>query len=164
MVFDDHYVPLLHQASLLAITEIVHRGMLVFNATAITVLVDRWRPDTHSFHLLCSEMTETLENVAMILGLPIRGRPITGPVDSVGWRERVTIFIDRKLPVRGLGVKGQEARVHVLWLREEFRECPLNSDEATMTLYAGPRCGTCLPPCYFQTVRGMPCPRCISRP
>jgi hypothetical protein len=163
MVFDDHYVPLLHQASLLAIAEIVHRGMPVFNATAITALVDRWRPGTHSFHLLCDEMMKTLEDVAMILGLPIRGRHVTNHVDSAGWHERVTIFVGWELPVRGPGIKGQEARVRVLWLREEFRECSPNSDEATMTLYAGPGCGTCLPPCNFQTVRGMPCPRCISR-
>jgi hypothetical protein len=71
MVFDERYVPLLHQANLLAIVEIVHRGMLVFNAMAITAMVDRWRPETHSFHLPCSEMIVTLENVAMILGLSI---------------------------------------------------------------------------------------------
>jgi hypothetical protein len=71
MVFDERYVPLLHQANLLGIVEIVHRGMLVFNAMAITAMVDRWRPETHSFHLPCGEMIVTLENVAMILGLSI---------------------------------------------------------------------------------------------
>jgi hypothetical protein len=49
----------------LAVANIVHHGMLVFNATAITTMVDRWRPETHSFHLPCGEMTVTLENVAM---------------------------------------------------------------------------------------------------
>jgi hypothetical protein len=37
--------------------------------------------------------------------------------------------------VRVLGVKGQEARVRVSWLCEEFRECPSDADEATMTVY-----------------------------
>jgi hypothetical protein len=31
----------------------------MFNASAIRVMVDRWRPETHSFHLSCSEMTVT---------------------------------------------------------------------------------------------------------
>jgi hypothetical protein len=136
IVFDERYVPLLRQANLLAIAEIVHRGMPVFNAMTITVMVDKWRPETHSFHLPCGEMTVTLEDVAMILELPIRGCPVTGRVDSAGWRERVTVFVDQESPVRVTGVKGLEAEVCVLWLREEFRECPPDADEATMTMYA----------------------------
>jgi hypothetical protein len=91
-------VPLLRHANLLVITEIVHHGMQVFNAMAITAMVDKWRPETHSFHLSCGEMTVTLEYVAMILGLLIRGRPfsVTGRVDSVGWRERVSDFLGRE--------------------------------------------------------------------
>jgi hypothetical protein len=46
--------------------------MQVFNAMAITAMMDRWRPKTHSFHLTCGEMMVTLEDVTMILGLPIR--------------------------------------------------------------------------------------------
>jgi hypothetical protein len=136
MVFDERYVPLLHQANLLAIVEIIHRGMPVFNATAITAMVDRWRPETHSFHLLCGEMMVTLEDVAMILGLPIKVHPITGRVDSAGWRERVAVFISWEPSVRVLGIKGREARVCVLWLYEEFHECPPAADEATVTMYA----------------------------
>jgi hypothetical protein len=49
--------------------------------------VDRWRLETHSFHLLCGEMMVTLVDVAIILGLPIRGRSITGHVDSATWHE-----------------------------------------------------------------------------
>jgi hypothetical protein len=69
MAFNERYMPLLHQANLLVVTNIVRRDMPVFNATAImvTVMVDRWKPETHSFHLLCGEMTVTLEDVAMIL-------------------------------------------------------------------------------------------------
>jgi hypothetical protein len=106
MVFDERYVPLLRHANMLAITEIVHHGLPVFNTTTITTMVDRWRPETQSFHLLCGEMTVTLENVATILGLLIRGRPITGRVDSAGWRERVIDFLGREPPMRVPGVKG----------------------------------------------------------
>jgi hypothetical protein len=82
MAFDKHYVPLLCQSNLLAVTNIVRRGMPVFNAMAVTAMVDRWRPQTHSFHLPCGEMTVTLEDVAMILGLLIRGCHVTSRVDS----------------------------------------------------------------------------------
>ncbi|XP_074328102.1 uncharacterized protein LOC141666014 [Apium graveolens] len=43
----------------------------------ITALVERWRPETNSFHFTFGEMTITLEDVYMILGLPITGRVVT---------------------------------------------------------------------------------------
>ncbi|KAE8812338.1 hypothetical protein D1007_10695 [Hordeum vulgare] len=50
------------------------------NATALTALTDRWRPETHSFHLPLGEMSITLEDIAMIIGLPIEGRALTRKV------------------------------------------------------------------------------------
>jgi hypothetical protein len=42
----------------------------------LTGLIDRWRSETHIFHLPFGEMTVTLKDVAMLTGLPIRGRPV----------------------------------------------------------------------------------------
>jgi hypothetical protein len=81
-------------------------------------------------------MMVTLEDVAMILGFPIRGWPITDRVESSTWRERVIGFLGREPPAKVPGVKEWEARVHVMWLWEEFYECPPDVDEATVTLYA----------------------------
>jgi hypothetical protein len=81
-------------------------------------------------------MTVTLKDMAMILGLPIRGCPVTGSVDSAGWRERVIVYIGRELPVRVSGVKDREARVCLSWLCEKFHECPLDADNTIMTMYA----------------------------
>jgi hypothetical protein len=106
MVFDERYMSLLRQANLLAIVDIVCHGMSVFNATPITTMVDRWRPETHSFHLPCDEMMVTLEDVTMILGLPIRGRPATCCVDSASWHVRVATFVGQEPPVRVPSVKG----------------------------------------------------------
>nr|AAG46069.1 hypothetical protein [Oryza sativa Japonica Group] len=50
-VFDDRYIPYLRVAGLLGVALVVSRGMPVFNAPALIALVDRWRPETHSFHL-----------------------------------------------------------------------------------------------------------------
>src|SRR5438105_10885226 len=37
----------------------------------LSALVDRWRPETHTFHLPCGEMAPTLQDVAYLLGLPL---------------------------------------------------------------------------------------------
>jgi hypothetical protein len=78
----------------------------------------------------------TLEDVAIILGLPVSGCPITGRVVSARWCERVTYFIGREPPARVTGIKGWEARVRVSWLREEFSEYPPDADEDIVTMYA----------------------------
>ncbi|MFQ6654635.1 hypothetical protein Gotur_025539 [Gossypium turneri] len=44
----------------------------------LSALVERWRPETHTFHFPCGECTVTLEDVALQLGLLIDGSPITG--------------------------------------------------------------------------------------
>ena len=48
----------------------------------ILTLVERWRLETHMFHLLCGEMSITLQDVEIILGLPIDGEVLVGPI---GW-------------------------------------------------------------------------------
>lgn len=42
----------------------------------LTGLADRWRPETHTFHLPFGEITVTLKDVGMLTGLPISGSPV----------------------------------------------------------------------------------------
>lgn len=74
------YVPLyvepyLHQARLGSIVEI---GNNRIDNHLITALVERWRPETHTFHLPPGEMTITLQDVQIITGLPIDGVAVMG--------------------------------------------------------------------------------------
>ncbi|KAL6848192.1 hypothetical protein ACP4OV_022320 [Aristida adscensionis] len=109
-----------------------------FNPAALTALVDRWRPETHTFHLPCGEVTVTLQDVAMILALPIRGDPMTGRAVSEGWRQRAADFLGR--PLLDAADSG-ESKTHtngiqLSWLRNNFSICPSNADEPTLTYYA----------------------------
>ncbi|KAH1122880.1 hypothetical protein J1N35_006040 [Gossypium stocksii] len=48
----------------------------------ISALIERWRLETHTFHLPCEECTITLEDVQLQLGLPVDGYAVTGSASS----------------------------------------------------------------------------------
>ena len=53
----------------------------------VSCLVDRWRPETHTFHFPWGEMAPTLQDVSYLLGLPLAGEVI-GPMEApLGWRD-----------------------------------------------------------------------------
>ncbi|XP_061337160.1 protein MAIN-LIKE 2-like [Gastrolobium bilobum] len=61
-----------------AIPEVVADYLTQIDAPLTSALVERWRPETHTFHMTQCEMTITLQDVADILGLPTDGDVVTG--------------------------------------------------------------------------------------
>ncbi|QHO30071.1 uncharacterized protein DS421_8g230210 [Arachis hypogaea] len=53
-------------------------GIVQCQKALVNALIERWHPDTHTFHLSIGECSVTLEDVALILGLPTDGLPVTG--------------------------------------------------------------------------------------
>uniref|UniRef100_A0A8I6YZH1 Aminotransferase-like plant mobile domain-containing protein n=1 Tax=Hordeum vulgare subsp. vulgare TaxID=112509 RepID=A0A8I6YZH1_HORVV len=108
------------------------------NHVALTALTDHWRPETHSFHLACREMTMTLEDMTMINSLPINDLVVTGHVSVVNWRARVgdLIGVQPPLPLSG---KTDSSKVKHFWLKEVRREnnsCLVDADEMVVQQYA----------------------------
>src|SRR5438105_1173177 len=60
-----------------------------FDCSLLSALVDRWRPETHTFHLLFSEMMVTLQDVAMLTGLPMAGAAIGPQAPPMGWQNDI---------------------------------------------------------------------------
>jgi Plant mobile domain len=54
----------------------------------ISAIIERWRRETHTFHLPVGEMTVTLEDVSCLWGLPINGYLVIGFADD-NWEEDV---------------------------------------------------------------------------
>ncbi|RYR12120.1 hypothetical protein Ahy_B04g069661 [Arachis hypogaea] len=57
-------------------------GVVQCQSTLVNALIERWRPETHTFYFPVGECAVTLEDVALILGLLTNGLPVTGPTLS----------------------------------------------------------------------------------
>ncbi|XP_057426307.1 serine/threonine-protein phosphatase 7 long form homolog [Lotus japonicus] len=62
-------------------------GSLKLDKVLISTMVERWRPETHTFHMPFGECTITLQDVALHLGLPLMGMlspELLGVIGGVG--------------------------------------------------------------------------------
>ncbi|RYQ97985.1 hypothetical protein Ahy_B08g094063 isoform A [Arachis hypogaea] len=107
-------------------------GVVQCQKVLVNALVERWHPDTHTFHLPVGECAVTLEDVAMIFGLSIDGLPVTGmTLSSFKALEAECLHqfgvAPRKSDCRGSGIK-------LTWLRDLKERLQL-TDENSIQVY-----------------------------
>jgi len=86
----------LRSAGLLAFAHLVDGGSRIgLDRSLLTVLVDRWMPETHTFHLPCGEMAPTLQDISFLLGLPLVGEAVGPHVIPRTWMHDLQVwFVD----------------------------------------------------------------------
>ncbi|CAL0312232.1 unnamed protein product [Lupinus luteus] len=114
-----------------AFGNIVDIGASEINNHLITALIERWRPETHTFHLPVGECTVTLEDVTFQLGLPIDGKTVTGTT-STNW-EALCLQLLGAIP-SGRQIMGQ--RVQMTWLDSTFEVLPEDADDVVVQQHA----------------------------
>ncbi|KAE8779192.1 hypothetical protein D1007_47800 [Hordeum vulgare] len=138
LLYDPRYEPYFRRMNLLQFVLNFKGTPPWLNTTALTALTDRWRPETHSFHLPLGEMSITLEDIAMITGLLIEGRALTGKVRSDGWRQRIAALVGVE-PEPWTDETRKDPRpsgVLFSWIQRHFRRCPKDASPVVVERFA----------------------------
>ncbi|CAN0904006.1 Serine/threonine-protein phosphatase 7 long form homolog [Linum grandiflorum] len=84
-----------------------------------TTLIDRWRPETNTFHMYHGEMTITLEDVAFLTGLPVDGGAVFQeyPPKDYDWDAAIFRILGER-PTKNDYAK--DGRLKLTWLKNTF--------------------------------------------
>ncbi|CAN1777682.1 Protein MAIN-LIKE 2 [Linum perenne] len=97
----------------------------------ITALVERWRPETNTFHLYGGEATITLEDVHFITGLSVDGLPVTSPRLIPTDLDELCAYVESQLGKKPATSDVLLGRIKMTWLRSHFayREGAISDDD-----------------------------------
>ena len=82
---------------------------------------------THTFHLLVGEMSITLQDVAIILGLRIHGPSVTGTCDF-----DVSLLCQELIGVIPSPTKIRGSSISTCWLSQQLLTPPIEAYEVTL--------------------------------
>ncbi|XP_015953086.1 protein MAIN-LIKE 1-like [Arachis duranensis] len=106
----------------------------------VSTIVERWRPETHTFHMPFRECTITLQDVAYQLGVLIDGRYVSGCLTDfqtyIQGGPLAWVWFQELLGVLPAVNQIQKFAVNCNWFQETFGELLEGADEPTVRRYA----------------------------
>ena len=105
----------------------------------LSALVERWRPETHTFHLPHGEMSITIQDVEVIFGLPIDGKVLVGPtaVEDGDWSQVCRELLGFTPPNDNKTLVGQRIMINRL---VKAIAAPLPHDATEIQIHQYARC------------------------
>ncbi|KAJ1700775.1 hypothetical protein LUZ63_000554 [Rhynchospora breviuscula] len=125
--WDSRYEKYVRKTGLYGLHKIGH---IPTDHALISALVERWHQETHTFHFPVGEMTVTLQDVAVLLGLPIDGKALSSRTD-LDWSAAVVELLGKEVTPRTFRKKSNVA-INISWLNANFSCCPEKADEKTV--------------------------------
>ncbi|CAN1138084.1 Protein MAIN-LIKE 2, partial [Linum perenne] len=98
----------------------------------VTALIERWRPETNTFHLIHGEATITLEDVEVLTGLPTDGVPVTVAVDI----RPPSVICEELLGVQPPARSCTGQSVKISWVKGMFNRLPAGALADVVIHYA----------------------------
>ncbi|RYR32109.1 hypothetical protein Ahy_B01g057104 isoform A [Arachis hypogaea] len=81
MPLHDRIIPYLERDGLYHLTRL-NAHWFWLDEPLVSAFIERWRPETHTFHMPFGECTITLQDVAYQLGLPVDGQAVSGSMTN----------------------------------------------------------------------------------
>ncbi|MQM00496.1 hypothetical protein Taro_033231, partial [Colocasia esculenta] len=132
---DPRIVEYVHRSGLFHLTQV---QWIRLDWALITALVERWRSETQTFHLRHGEMSITLHDVAILMGLPIDGDAVVGDT-TLDWTDACMALLGDVPDTM------KRDSVKISWLRERFtsqincrwnvRRAEINNPRHVLRLY-----------------------------
>jgi hypothetical protein len=103
----------------------------------LTAFINRWCPETHSFHLPSGEMFVLMQDIGYILGLHLDSLAVSGTVEPMNWKDMVEQFIGYRPPDPEEGKKEKKtSSVSSAWLWQHFNMCPPHAPDNVVERHA----------------------------